>query len=197
MDKKRIISDILKAYRKGEPNLTIEEKCSALLFGLSEQAFKSVTDWILDNPPDYRMDVRYVKTAIRAACILSVVFPVYELDCPLCNTHFRHSPYAGSDHDEKGIHYYCPRCGLSGVEIRDAEHCLNKHGFCPDGWEDRLKRQAERWKGRINVFCPGGFAPYYDKRLDETEKEPRSKKEIENYIDFLVKLQKETGVRKT
>jgi hypothetical protein len=194
MDKQQIITDILKAYRKGEANLTIETKCSGLLLGLSEQMFKTVTDWILENPPEYRLDVKYVKNAINSCVPSGVGFPVFELDCPLCGLHFRHSPYAGSDHDEMGVHYYCPRCGLSGVEIMDTEDCLNKKGFCPARWEDRLTLQAARWKNRTNRFCPNGFAPYHDKRLDGLPKEPFSRKEgIERYAEFLAQLRKEIG----
>jgi hypothetical protein len=194
MDKKQVISDILEAYRKGKPNPTIEGKCSELLFGLSEQMFKTVTDWILDNPPDFRADVRYIKDAIRECTPSGVGFPVYEVDCPLCSTHFRHSPYAGSDEAEKGVYYECPLCGLSGVEIRDAEHFMNKHGYFPGGWERTLRWQAERWKKRTNKFCPDGFAPYHDKRFDGTIVKPYSKpEEIERYIKFLSELQKEIG----
>jgi rubredoxin len=191
MDKRQVVSDILEAYRKGKPNPTIEGKCSAILMGLSESMFKTATDWMLDNPPDYRIDVKYVKGAVRACAPSGIGFPIFEIGCPLCGLHFRHSPYAGSDHDDLGVHYYCPQCGLSGVEIMEAEDCLNKIGFCPKGWEGRLKRQAERWKTRVNRLRPDGFAPYYDRRLDEQKQEPRSKKAVEGYIEFLLKLQKE------
>jgi hypothetical protein len=190
MDKRQIVSDILWAYRKGEPNVTIEGRCSELLLKLSDTLFKDVTDWMLDNPPEFRLDVKYVKNAIKAQTP-SLGFPVFELDCPLCNLHFRHSPYAGSDDDERGIHYWCPRCGLSGVDIMDAEDSLNKRGFFPSDWENTLKWQAERWKKRVNRFCPDGFAPYYDKRLDGPIIKPYSKQEeMERYAEFLADLKK-------
>jgi hypothetical protein len=190
MDKRQqIVSDILRAYRKGEPNVTIESRCSELLLKLSDTLFKEVTDWMLDNPPEFRLDVKYVKSAIKAQTH-SLGFPVFELDCPLCNLHFRHSPYAGYD-NEGGIHYWCPRCGLSGVDIMDAEDSLKKEGFFPSDWKNTLKRQAEQWKKRTNKFCPDGFAPHNDKRLDGPIIKPYSKQEeMEKYAEFLADLKK-------
>lgn len=166
------LKDLVTYYTK-DPSRLLINKVFALLGDLPDAEQKKVIEWIMDHQPKKSgLDVLVIREAM-AECGVSVP-ETEELPqkwvCDLCGTEYRKVTISCDNLRKKGIHDYCPKCGLAPSDTLAAMWYYNKYGDFP-GWYERLKK----WLAE-NYLQPGQKPRYNRKEDEEDEKKQEAAK---------------------
>lgn len=177
------VKDLLSYYNR-QPDPILIRKTFAIFGMVPEEKHKEVIDWIIDHIPKKNgIDILTIKNAIS-----EMGLSIHHEDeqprpwtCDLCGTQFQRVTVSREGLRRKGIHDYCPRCGLAPSDTDCAEMYAKRLGGRTPEWYNRLKAEISR-----EHLAPGA-RPRYDPKSDdaydaerERERVDRMKKEAQD-----------------
>lgn len=173
-----MIDDIknLVTYYNRAPDQLLLKYVFGLIGNATDEDQRRVVDWIINNIPKRSgLDIPTLKAAMRE---LGVGVPQEAENptpwtCDLCGVQFRRVTISSEPLRRRGIHDYCPRCGLAPADTDNAAWHAQRFGGKTPQWYVRLKEDIAK-----EHLVPGA-KPRYDPKSDDAYDAEMKRQRIE------------------